>query len=382
MNNYFVLGNPGGNIGDVAAMYGIVFGLKAINPNCIINLSHSDTPDVSSISNMVENFYRDEDFFSQNKFFKFLIDYVIGKKSSLILSLKNADTIVFAPGACGLHKDNYGHWWKVFLFVSFFKLNKKKIVFHGCSMGPFSGHKILFNVITSLTDLITLRDSTSLSFLAEYKADLSRFVLAGDSAMLIPSPVIKHSSKEKIIGITPIDFSKMPFPALKDKTDVVVTSLSDTINYIYSKYQISKFHFISHIYNNIGEERVVNRVIERLNKGISVEIVNHTSPIEAFEEYSKLFFCISARHHGGAFALKMCTPAICIAYEHKARGFFKQYRLENYVIEMEDLNSEYLINKVDSLISNVEEIKEKLEVGQDDVYKRALTTPQMICNTL
>ena len=94
--------------------------------------------------------------------------------------------------------------------------------------------------------------------------------------------------------------------------------------------------------------------------------------------YSKLYCCISARHHGGAFSLKNGVPSICIAYEHKAHGFFKQFNLDEYVIDAESLNSKILITKINELVENYDYILKQIDKNIKVVEKRTFNNELML----
>lgn len=375
----FVLGNPGSNIGDIAAMEGIIYGIRKRFPDCDLSVSYSGIVETKSITNYVDKFFRDEDFFSKDKLLEFIVKMLISRKEELISKLKNADLIIFAPGSCGLHKDNLSHWIKVYLIMIIFKIYQKKIMFHGCSMGPFQGHKLFLNLILKNADIITLRDYTSINFLKLAHINTSRVTVTGDSALMIPTSIKeKHKKKKKTIGITPIEFSKFRIGDIKFRTDIIVDSFASTINYLYKTDRVDSIHFISHILEDTNEDMVLKSIINRIDKRISYQILNPRTAKAALGEYENIDFCISARHHGGAFALKMGIPAICIAYEHKAHGFFSQCELDEFVIDVNCLSTEVLILKVEKLLKEYEPIVSKIKKNIPEMEKCAEKNAEII----
>lgn len=375
---FFIMGNPGTNIGDVAAMYGIVYGLKENFPDSRLSVSYSGNADISGIQKDVNCFYRDEDIFSKKGIIGLSLDLLLKIKKPYIHDLKNADMVIFAPGACGLHKYNYGHWIKLYITMLLLKNKKNFIVFHGCSMGPFDSHLYLLKKILNKPDLIMLRDRTSVQEFRKVRMDVSRYPVTGDSAMIIKTEKRKTTVKEKIVGIIPMDFSRMSVNHVSSENERMIKCFADVVNYLYRRYEISKIHIISHIPEDKKEQQIIKRIINQINFKIKCEIINHTSPIDMFKEYENLYFCISARHHGGAFALKMGVPSICIAYEHKAFGFYKQYGLEEYVIDINKLTSDSLISCLDKGIENYSVIEEKILKSNEAARNNALKNTQNI----
>ena len=69
------------------------------------------------------------------------------------------------------------------------------------------------------------------------------------------------------------------------------------------------------------------------------------------------------------FSLNVGTPCIAIAYGgNKAIGIMKDMDLENYVVPIEDPDSEKIINLIGSVFNNLEEYKLKI-----NTYKKTIT---------
>lgn len=378
---FFVIGNPGNNIGDIAALEGIIYGLKKFIPGSNIFVSHSDYIKIENIKEDVNQFFKDEKFFSSKGFLIFFIKLALGIKNDLNRAIKKTDVIIFAPGACGLHEKNFFHWFKILFFVICFKSLKKKIVFHACSMGPFSSHKNILCLILKHVDLITLRDKTSIKYLEDFGINTSNIIVAADSALMIPT---KRTSDKIIvdslnIGLTPVDMDDFNFEGLDKKNDMQINCYVNVILYLSQQYKVNEVKFLKHIIHSEKEDAMIDKIERRLySLGINTVILNSITPEEAFAEYSKLDFCISARHHGGAFSLKSGVPAICIGYEHKALGFFEQCNLDDYVIDISNLSVDILKEKVDLLLSKYKEVVEIIEQNMPAMENNATITPRKI----
>ncbi len=378
---FFIIGNPGNNIGDISALEGMIYGLKKFIPNSNIYVSYSNYINIENIKENVNQFFKDEKFFSSKSFLLFFILFALGIKNDLNRAIRKTDIIIFAPGACGLHEKNFLHWIKILFFVICFKRLKKKIVFHACSMGPFSSHKNILSSILKRIDLITLRDKTSLKYLKDFGISISNITIAADSALMIPTErsFNRILTDSLSIGLTPVDMDDFNFEGLDKKNTLQIDCYVNVILYLSQQYKINEIRFLKHIINSEKEDAMINKIERKLSlSGINTVILNSKTPEEAFAEYSKLDFCISARHHGGAFSLKSGVPAICIGYEHKALGFFEQCNLDDYVIDISNLSVDGLKEKVDLLLSKYKEVVEIIEQNMPVMEDNATITPRKI----
>lgn len=382
MNNFFILGNPSNNLGDEAAMKGIVYGINKLMPDSEIYLSYAGQPDVSTIDDMITSYYHDEDFFTKEKLLFFALHLFCIKNNKLYYDFLNSDLIIIAPGGCGFHKWNYNKWIKLRVFLFICKLYKKQVMFHACSLGPFDQtHKRLIKSIINSATIVTLRDSTSYDHIMKLNLNLNkRIVVTSDSALMIP---IKKNEKKKskqkmVLGITPIDISFFNDDRINGLTPNLIHIFSHVINQLHREGRVQKVVFISHIPNSSAEDDVVNKIIERLNNNIVFTKEMHKNAEEALLAYKNIDLCIAARHHSGAFALKMGVPAVCIAYEHKAHGFFMQCDLDEYIIDMDKMTADQLLKKTIDLINNYDMVVNKIEQFMPCMEDTALNNTRII----
>jgi len=91
-------------------------------------------------------------------------------------------------------------------------------------------------------------------------------------------------------------------------------------------------------------------------------------------------YFIGTRMHSNIFATSMKVPTVAIAYEKKTNGIMETVGLSDYIIEMDTINSDQLIEKIDKCIKNKQEIikglnakipelKEKIMLEIDKVMK-------------
>ena len=64
--------------------------------------------------------------------------------------------------------------------------------------------------------------------------------------------------------------------------------------------------------------------------------------------------------HSNIFATSMCIPTTAIAYEKKTNGIMETVGLEDYIVEIDQINSNILLEKIENMIKNEKQIRLKL----------------------
>jgi len=78
------------------------------------------------------------------------------------------------------------------------------------------------------------------------------------------------------------------------------------------------------------------------------------------EKIGSMHIMIACRYHSAIFSSKMIVPCLCIAYEHKAIGFMKMLGLEEYVLDIMNMDSNTILEGVTKIENEYDGIKEKL----------------------
>lgn len=75
----------------------------------------------------------------------------------------------------------------------------------------------------------------------------------------------------------------------------------------------------------------------------------------------KLYAVVGMRYHSNIFSAKMGTPFISISYEQKMKGFIKSVGLDEYCIDINNLEAKELEDRYNMLVDNYEEYKDRLK---------------------
>ena len=132
------------------------------------------------------------------------------------------------------------------------------------------------------------------------------------------------------------------------------------------KYHLEKFGGKVVIFSHVCGKALVNddripsrRIAERLGDNQRVILVDKLLPPELLKSmYGMMDIFIGTRMHSNIFALSEGVPVIAIAYLHKTWGVMRMMGLEEWVIDIEEINAPLLIAKLNKLWCEKEKIKQ------------------------
>jgi colanic acid/amylovoran biosynthesis protein len=100
-------------------------------------------------------------------------------------------------------------------------------------------------------------------------------------------------------------------------------------------------------------EKVQDPNIIWINENLSCDILKAV--------YSNFYFFIGTRFHSIIFSLTSLVPSIAIGYGgNKALGIMGDFSLDDYVVQIQDVKPDILINMFDKAISEYDHIKTQL----------------------
>lgn len=402
--NIFIVNSPGSNVGDEAALKGIIYGIKRIDKDININVSYNGVTSFDSITNYVNKIYDESKFLKKERYIIIITKAILKKfgfiknnkdiESDFLQSFKESDLILVAPGGCGISNMSIRLWISLLRIILLSKIFKNKVFLNAPSMGPFNNNaitKMVYKFIINNVEAVTLRDRTSLKNVSLLNLEFNKeIVITSDSAMQIPIYFKKQQhylDKEKIkIAITPIELAWCNFYKNDKNMDTNIKNIFiDIIKYIRHNYKNSEITLIPHLYGTQNDVQLCNDIKNKCDCK-NVKVSNTLDAENALLEYQNYDICIGARHHSTAFASKMAIPSICLAYEHKALGFMEQCNMQDYVIDIRDVSLEklidkfeYIIKNYDSLVKNLKDSIKKVENDALNNSKIAVTLVQKNC---
>lgn len=400
--NILILHAHTANRGDEAAVKAMIDELLVVYPDAKITLSLTGTtnyPNLPIQVKVIDRFPKVRARVEQLEFFLAIPTrgkFVVTKSGrEFMQSVKEADIVIHAPGGPSIG-DIYHRVELLYLWcLDIVRKNKKKYMFYAPSMGPFymERRNTFRRTILEGAECVIVRDPISLKYLNDFLPKLNASQSL-DSALQhdidIESNEIKYhkdkllkrfmDSHEKCIGIT---ITNLKWHPLYCENSVV-----NELSHIFHDFIESKIKdgygivFIPQLYGTSNDRDEMMQYMK----------TNHTymlqDDLEEYDSYfqqyliGKLYAVVGMRYHSNIFSAKMGTPFISISYEQKMLGFMQSIGLENYCIDLNELNIDKLNFKFNQLIDNYGEYKELLTTMHDSMKKKSYITTEAVIKIL
>lgn len=303
----------------------------------------------------------------------------------IINTLSRSDLIIYSPGGAVI-SDKF--WWRkqIEYLVPFICAKEYgiPIVVAAPSMGPFdsddekNGYRKQW---LSYSKIICVRENMSAGYLR--KLNLKNVVTTIDTAFW-DDPVIEINEKIfkedkelteffgrycKVIAVTLSDFSwhieymnkKEIFKEQKKVVKQFLRLLRD------EGYGIL---LIPQLFGNQNDKEYLKQFMQ--NNCLILSDIYDTY----FQQYmiSKCYAVIGMRYHSNIFAAKMSVPFIAIGYEEKMYGFMDDWKLDKYLIKLDELSLDILMDKWAILQHNYDLYKKRLKASREIWRDKAAIT--------
>jgi len=287
----------------------------------------------------------------------------------------NAKTI-FVKGGGFIHA--YGEitapylMWYFLFYVRLAKALGKEVVFLPNSYGPFEGLTVKQQVrsVFNQLDLVYARENASSKSLSELmgksipvEMDLGFFLEKGSQEEALKILQKYNLTKEdKVVGVT---IRPWRFPGLSNPEELYKKYIDSVVDL--TRHMLSKGYKVALCNQSLGpnsHEDDRNAIKDLLNKIQDPNIIwiNENLPCDTLKAvYSNFYFFIGTRFHSIIFSLTSLVPSIAIGYGgNKAKGIMGDFRLDDYVVQIQDVNSDLLVKMFDKAIVEYDNIKSQL----------------------
>jgi colanic acid/amylovoran biosynthesis protein len=267
-------------------------------------------------------------------------------------------------------------WWTMLfermMEVAVAKFLKKPVVMFPNSVGPFKT-KIgwLFSKLAlNNFETVIVRDSVSFDLLRKMGL-VPKLRLTGDSALLFspaPGTWVQKFDSESIgvsIGVYSHSLTERDFRNFLYQN----ASALDRIVDLYDLDVCFFPHFITGFENDDLEvSKTVQSMMRRKDR-------TRVFKIDSLDEFKKsleqMKLLVSSKMHPMVLAASGFIPTVCIAYDFKQTGFLTDMGLERCLIDLKDIDSQTIVQKVGMVLEERVEIvgllKEKIPVLQNGV---------------
>ena len=306
----------------------------------------------------------------------FLVKKMYSKKTYNTIKEFSESDAVFVKGGGFIHA--YGEktapylMWYFLFYVRLALKMKKKVVFLPNSFGPFKGFTVEKQIKTVFKqlDLTYARENVSSESLGKLlnkkipvEMDLGFFLEKGNQNEALKILKKYNFSKEdKIIGIT---IRPYRFPGLNNPEELYQKYINSVSNLV--KVMVDKGYKVALCNQSLGpnshedDRNAIQDLLDLVNHENIVWINENLSCDLLKAVYSNFYFFVGTRFHSIIFSLTSLVPSIAIGYGgNKAKGIMNDFRLDEYVIQIQDVTSENLIEAFDKAMLNYQDIKDSL----------------------
>lgn len=262
--------------------------------------------------------------------------------------------------------------WYFLFYVRLAKALGKKVVFLPNSYGPFIGLTVEKQVrsVFGQLDLVYARENVSAQSLGHLmgkkipvEMDLGFFLEKGSQEEAVKILEKYNLSKEdKIVGVT---IRPWRFPGLSNPEALYkkyINSVADLTRHLLAKgYKVALCNQSLGPNSHEDDRNAIRDLLAQVQDPNVVWINENLSCDILKAVYSNFYFFIGTRFHSIIFSLTSLVPSIAIGYGgNKAKGIMGDFRLDDYVVQIQDVESDLLINMFDKAISEYDNIKNQL----------------------
>ena len=326
---------------------------------------------------------------------RFISKFLLNKEELLDLSEYSSADLIVSTGGTYL-VENYSLETRIFDYrISLFL--EKSLVLFTQSLGPFSipkNRKALKNIFEKSL-LILLRDQKSENNILELETQNANtfvsadaaFALADASAIEAAQNASNLSSPLKIAisvrdwkhfkTIEPVFGRQKYLEAVGNMTLHLVEKYGAEVTYISTCQGIPEYW--------TDDSKIAFEIIEKLPATIADSVTlnqDFHSPKELAKILQPYDLVVSTRLHMAILSLGNGTPVLPIAYEFKTQELFKRLgQKADWVLDIEDINSESLIASIDSFLASIVDIRKTVFPAVKKEQERAMESGKLVKET-
>jgi len=291
--------------------------------------------------------------------------------------------------------DVLGRFWGLY----FAEVLGKPVIIYAQSIGPFEKpfYRWIARYVLNKADLITLRDKESKGILDSIGVTRPPIYVTSDSAFAMPltecKPMqmmryekIELNNKDQLkVSISVRQWGHYKTADGHKKYIKIIAALADWL--IIEKN--AKVIFAStctgfagyHNDDRVIAHEVINHMKHYEEKN-PVILYGEYTPQELLAFYRTMDLHVGTRMHSNILAMLAKTPVVAIQYEFKTLGLLNFFDLENYLIDINQINLEILIKKVSEALTHNEQIKAKINEKLPHIKEKSEQNAELVFNLI
>lgn len=307
--------------------------------------------------------------------------------------------LVLNSGGDQLSGEKFG--FSTLLNISYAILLGKPVVLYAESLGYYQNS--LFDFIAKTvfkhTKLITVREELSKKYLDKLKFKDTKVYVTADSAFNL-SPISREEAlnilenenieniNKPLVGINASGLISRYRKANSNSSDQeIIDIFANVVDSIVKKFDATVI-LVPHVYTeNVSDVKTINAIYDKVSETERVfKITNEYSAMELKGIIGLCDMFIGARMHSTIASTSMLVPTVGIAYSHKMHGVIGQMvGLEPYIIDVNDLTSDIMMKKIESVWNSRENIHKELSIKIPVIKEKAFLNGKYVkelCDSL
>ena len=311
----------------------------------------------------------------------------------LFSAYQQADIIASVSSTHFYSTGRYGWPFPVkIMMVNFAHLFKKPFYVMPQSIGPlrWEWEKKMLRSAYEKARLVFLRDQASMRLAEAIHLPKDRIRLTADPAFAFPAAshyqAVQLLSKYGYTSSSPaIGMSLIPWQGRWVNENIMTKYFHALANFIirFNRETNAQFYLLNQVTGptRLDDDRVAAKIlVEYLGTNSNcLTYVNEILPPDILKAcYGCMDLFIASRLHSGIFAMGMNIPVVFIGYMAKTRGMMELLGVEDWVIDLDKVNVDILIEKTFLAWSKRETRQEKLRVLIPQVIQQVNETEYWI----
>jgi len=318
-------------------------------------------------------------------------------KNSKLYDYSTADVVVNSGGDTLSGENNFGSSDILFNILYGILLGKPTVLY-GESLGYFDSAIMnsFFKLVVNQTNLILVREELSKRQLDAMGVTKPKICLTAD-----PAFNLKKTSKEDVYDILDKEGIKtIEKPIITINPSGLISRfigngdslgkmrfyeiLAEIIDDLVERLNVNVI-LLPHVYTpGLDDRKAIDLIFNKIKNKSDVHTIKgeyNPEDLKGIIRLSDLF--IGMRMHSMIAATSQCVPTVAIAYSHKTRGIIgKMLEMEEYVLDINNLDYETLISKINNAWNNREEIRKEFEKKIPEIKNKAMCNGKLVAEFL
>jgi polysaccharide pyruvyl transferase WcaK-like protein len=369
------------NFGNESTLQAILYNLRRFQPNAEVTCI-STGPEAASATHHIEAIPMGERIIGswspRNPLSRILRRICIGPPTEAylwvkaLIRLRRIDMLII-PGT-GLLTDAYGllSWgpYSLLRWSLIAKICRCKLLLVSVGAGPIYGvfGRWFVKSILSLSDFRSYRDDSTLQCISSIGFGANNDLVYPDLAFSLPEAVIVHQDGEKtrrsVVGLGVMQYAGKY--SIENPTDKVYLSYLENLA-IFVQWLLARGYDVRLLIGDLGDTDAKKAFRDLLRERISLCDEAHIidEPICSVEnllsQIAATDLVVATRFHNVLLSLLCIRPVISVSFHHKCESLMSAMGLSEYCLNINDFNSDQLMERFCELERNCDSIKSSIK---------------------